>query len=93
MKIEGKIRTELRTNERRCKQTKCGYYLQGGCKACANCKAEPYIINTECRRCLGCEGIQDELRWNDNTIGGNQNQEMNEPKKEQVILHNEIPNR
>jgi len=51
------------TNERRCNQTKCGYYLQGGCQSCDDCNAKPFIINTNCDRCLSCEGEADVLRF------------------------------
>lgn len=51
------------TNERRCTQTKCGYYLQGGCQSCDDCKAKPFIINIGCQRCLSCEGEEDVLRF------------------------------
>lgn len=54
-------------NDRRCTQTKCDFYLQGGCKNCSKCKAEPYHINTACGKCLRCEGVPNELRWGDNT--------------------------
>ena len=52
--------------ERRCQQTQCGYYVNGGCKACEECKASPYIINTSCQRCLKCENVPNELRFGDN---------------------------
>lgn len=55
---------------RRCEQVKCGYYLQGGCQHCQNCKAEPYYINTECGLCRACESDEGELRFgnSDKTI-------------------------
>jgi hypothetical protein len=50
---------------RRCTQTKCFYFLKGGCKACSECKAESYVINTECMRCLACENNSNALRFDD----------------------------
>ena len=47
----------------RCTQTKCAFYLQGGCKACDDCKAEPYEMANDCDRCYACEHIADALRW------------------------------
>ena len=55
------------TTTRRCTQTKCSFYQQGGCRACDECKAEPYIINTSCSSCLSCENCEDMLRWGDNS--------------------------
>lgn len=62
MKTESKT---IKTEDRRCTQIQCGYYLQGGCKDCEECKAKPYIINPKCRRCIRCEGVAGELRWGD----------------------------
>lgn len=52
---------------RRCAQTRCSYYLQGGCKTCqdSKCHAAPYVINTSCNRCLSCENVPGALRWDD----------------------------
>ena len=50
---------------RRCAQTRCGYYLNGGCKECDGCKAKSLIINPLCQRCIKCEGVEDELRFGD----------------------------
>jgi hypothetical protein len=53
------------TDTRRCTQTRCGYYTQGGCQACKSCKAEPYVITIGCDTCLSCEGEEGELRFGD----------------------------
>ena len=50
---------------RRCTQIRCGYYLQGGCKKCSDCKTDSFVINTNCSRCLCCENIPNALRWDD----------------------------
>jgi hypothetical protein len=56
--------TEDKTH-RRCNQVKCGYFINGGCKSCSDCGAESFVIQKDCKKCLSCEGVQDELRWND----------------------------
>ena len=56
----------LRECHRRCTQTQCGHYLNGGCKDCEQCKARPYEINVGCERCYACENIPNELRFGDN---------------------------
>jgi hypothetical protein len=60
---------------KRCEQTKCSYYLNGGCKACSKCGFEPYKINTECQSCYDCENEEDALRWKDD----------NKMKQEQIV--------
>jgi len=54
--------------EKRCRQTKCGFFLLGGCKPCADCSSKPYVINTDCQRCMNCENEENELRWDDKII-------------------------
>lgn len=57
-------RGELENNtHRRCSQMKCGHFLQGGCRECEECGAEPYVLNKECESCDACENLPDELRW------------------------------
>ena len=58
----------LKMEHRRCGQTKCGFYLNGGCRTCESCKAKSYDINTQCARCLRCESVPNELRWVDKKI-------------------------
>ncbi len=48
---------------RRCKQTKCMFFVNGGCKPCTECESRPYKINTTCGRCLGCETRPNALRF------------------------------
>lgn len=48
---------------RRCQQTQCSFFVNGGCQACDDCKAAPYEIRKSCSRCYGCENLPDELRW------------------------------
>jgi hypothetical protein len=57
---------DIENNEyRRCSQVQCSYYLDGGCKPCAECKAETFILNKTCTRCTSCETIPNNLRWDD----------------------------
>ncbi len=65
---------EIKTNDRRCTQIQCSFYLRGGCRECDECKADSYIINTDCQKCLSCENIPGNLRW-----GENQDREENTP--------------
>jgi len=44
----------------------CHYYKHGGCKPCEVCGAEPFNINTTCRRCFECENKSETTRWGDN---------------------------
>ena len=67
---------------RRCTQTKCSFYTQGGCKNCKTCNAEPYNINTKCRDCIMCESEDGHIRFGDN------NQLTNEVP---IIIINEKP--
>jgi hypothetical protein len=60
-----KMLTEETTTHRRCKQTQCQYFQQGGCKECQKCNAENYVINKTCRTCFECENKPGELRWSD----------------------------
>jgi hypothetical protein len=50
---------------RRCQQLQCGFFTQGGCKPCADCKAGPFNIRKSCERCCACEEVPDSLRWDD----------------------------
>lgn len=51
---------------RRCRQTQCQFFINGGCKACSKCGSEPYAINKGCHECYDCENVPDSLRWGDN---------------------------
>ena len=50
---------------RRCIQTKCSFFVVGGCKSCKKCKAKPFIINPICQKCISCEGVSGQLRFGD----------------------------
>lgn len=50
---------------RRCTQTQCAHYTQGGCKPCDVCKSEPFILKKNCDRCFRCENVPGALRWHD----------------------------
>ena len=53
---------------RRCQQTQCSFFLQGGCRACDDCAAAPYEIRKSCSRCFNCENVPDHLRWDDKNL-------------------------
>lgn len=55
--------TEETATHRRCTQIQCGFYTQGGCLACDDCKSDPFVLNKTCDRCLDCEGVPESLRW------------------------------
>lgn len=49
-----------------CKQDKCAFMIVGqGCRACQECKTEPYIVHDDCVRCWNCEHDAGILRWDD----------------------------
>jgi hypothetical protein len=50
-----------------CQQNQCGY-LKGGCKACQDCKAEPFKINEKCQTCFDCEYKEGFVRWDDKNL-------------------------
>jgi hypothetical protein len=58
----------------RCNQTKCSYYLNGGCKNCKECNAKPYNINYGCECCVSCMTIPNNLRF-----------ELDEKEQEKII--------
>ena len=49
----------------RCRQSQCGFFQNGGCQACDECKASSFEINNACKRCNDCENVPDALRWDD----------------------------
>lgn len=55
----------LRKGHRRCTQSQCGHYLNGTCQPCEECKARPYEVKIDCKRCIDCEGLPGALRWED----------------------------
>jgi hypothetical protein len=73
----------LRQGHRRCNQTQCSFYLQGGCKSCSECNARPFEINESCNRCLDCENVPNALRWDDKKL--TENVELS-AEKEKAIL-------
>jgi len=89
-----KLINELEIDEtcRRCTQTKCVHYIKGGCRACESCGSKSYLINTECRRCLVCEGKEGELRWGDGkfpppiSIPESSKEDLNKDKPGLLIL-------
>ena len=44
------------------------FNINGGCKSCSECSAEPNIIKVDCSVCLACEGLPDMLRWDDERL-------------------------
>ena len=70
----------------RCRQTQCGYFLNGGCQACAECAAAPFEIRKSCQRCFGCENVPNELRWDPkDLIQVKTKQQVKQKKEEKVI--------
>jgi len=76
---------------------KCAYNIQGGCRKCETCGAEPHEINEDCDACWCCQGDEGILRWDNSKEPTSQDikqllQEMikeidkqeNETKKEKV---------
>ena len=55
-------------NFRRCTQTKCDFFIDGGCKPCESCNSQPFVLNKSCSRCLRCESVPMALRWDDDKI-------------------------
>jgi len=57
-------------NYRRCRQEQCGYFLQGGCKSCSKCSAEPYLLKIKplCKICMDCANKEGFLRFEDKQI-------------------------
>tara|TARA_Y100000034_G_scaffold120859_1_gene164387 strand:+ start:1273 stop:1491 length:219 start_codon:yes stop_codon:yes gene_type:complete len=51
------------SENKRCEQIKCSYYILGGCKNCDTCNAEPYNIKLDCGRCFNCENREGSIRW------------------------------
>jgi len=46
-----------------CRQTRCGYFINGGCQKCEECGAEPNKVEDRCQTCFDCENKPDALRW------------------------------
>lgn len=53
---------------RRCSQVNCRFYVQGDCKCCESCSAPSFILSKKCSRCLACENIPNQLRWNEKEL-------------------------
>lgn len=52
----------------RCGQINCIYNLDGGCRSCETCRAEPNEINEDCDTCWCCQGDEGVLRWDNSAI-------------------------
>ena len=71
--------------QRRCQQVKCSFYLNGGCRTCESCKADSFIINTSCSRCLRCESVPNELRFGDREITNkDMTKEIVKPEEDEI---------
>ena len=57
----------METETRRCTQTKCLFFLKGGCPTCRKCGAESFVLDITCKKCLDCESIPGESRDSDFT--------------------------
>lgn len=68
---------------RRCRQTQCGFFQQGGCKDCSECSAEPFVLKKACKRCYECENVPNALRWGEPNMQGNK---IAEKKKEEPMV-------
>jgi hypothetical protein len=62
---------DISEEERRCQQTNCNYYINGGCKKCKECGSKPYVINKKCDACYKCENIPDNVRFEEVNQNGN----------------------
>lgn len=71
---------------RRCTQTQCGHYLQGGCRACEECRAEPYVLKKACGSCHDCENVPDSLRWGEKKKQELKNKNKTKPLKMEVKI-------
>ena len=57
---------ELENDEfRRCRQTQCGFFLNGGCRECRECNAKSFLIRKSCACCDNCENQPGYLRFGD----------------------------
>ena len=64
----------------KCNQKHCAYNVNGGCKPCEECGAEPNKVNDRCMKCWNCENKEGELRWEDT----NKNKETEEEKEKDI---------
>jgi len=65
-------------------QVNCGYYQQGYCQNCDECKARPYEINERCTHCWNCENQPGYLRFGDKNSQIKQNVKI--PNEGRVIV-------
>jgi len=73
----------------KCQQSKCGFLQFGqGCKKCAECGAEPYLVNDMCVRCWNCEHDEGILRWDDDYVDNSEKEK--EIKKKVELLRNTL---
>jgi hypothetical protein len=82
------MKKEEKSDDRRCTQVQCGFYTQGGCKSCDDCKSEPYIIGTTCRRCIACEGVPNCLRWGEKKFSEEEQKQINRILEAMVAVAN-----
>lgn len=71
---------------RRCRQTQCGFFLNGGCRECRDCKAKPFIIRKSCNCCDNCENTPGYLRFGDGELEKEQNELLKQQEQEGIIL-------
>lgn len=53
---------------RRCRQTNCAFFINGGCKACRSCSTKSFVIKKDCDICYRCENIPNNTRFDDPDI-------------------------
>ncbi len=66
----------------KCDQIRCAFLINGGCRACKTCHAEPFLLNENCDTCWNCAHDEGLLRWDDDSNGEDINQKESEEEKE-----------
>ena len=67
------------STHRRCQQTQCNFFINGGCKACDECQAESFVLKKGCKRCRECENVPNALRWDEPCLQGNKVSQREKP--------------
>lgn len=57
--------------------------MGGGCRACDECNAEPYLLDDNCFRCWNCSKDEGVLRWDDTK---NSKTDTKQPEKDKKQL-------
>ena len=59
----GKGKKKKEKNYTSCRQTQCGYFINGGCQKCDECGAKPNKVEDNCKTSFDCENKPNCLRW------------------------------